>query len=213
MADSKQVVQLKLMFAENMIKQLHSEPSKCKYCKSPKIIKFGRSGHGSSRYRCHNCLKTFVNNVGMANDNTRKDHYIWNLFIDCMLSQLSVRKAAEVCGIDKNTAFKWRHQLFDTLESLYPGHIDDNLNNEDLFDTNYLSDPDSLDNKSYLYDGFDDNHFPLEKNEKYSSKVNIEGWQGIEIKNANRYRKWNWFVKEAIKSGFEQKYIKDHILK
>ena len=35
-----------------------------------------------------------------------------------MMANLSIRKCAEICGINKNTAFLWRHKILDALQSM-----------------------------------------------------------------------------------------------
>lgn len=40
---------------------------------------------------------------------------MWKEFISCFLHGFSVRKSAEICGINKNTAFLWRHKVCDSL--------------------------------------------------------------------------------------------------
>ena len=35
-----------------------------------------------------------------------------------MMLGLSVRKSAEICGINKDTAFIWRHKILDALQNM-----------------------------------------------------------------------------------------------
>ena len=35
-----------------------------------------------------------------------------------MMEGYSIRKAAEKCGINKSTAFEWRHKILDALQNM-----------------------------------------------------------------------------------------------
>ena len=42
----------------------------------------------------------------------------WKKYIECMMANLSIRKCAEICGINRNTAFLWRHKILDALQNM-----------------------------------------------------------------------------------------------
>ena len=57
----------------------------CPHCKSTKIVKNGLR-NSIQRFICKDCNKSFT-----------------------------VRRSAEICGINKDTAFIWRHKVLDAL--------------------------------------------------------------------------------------------------
>ena len=48
-------------------------------------------------------------------ERTHKPLSVWKKFIDCMVHGMSIIKTAEICGINRNTAFAWRHKVLDAL--------------------------------------------------------------------------------------------------
>lgn len=89
----------------------------CPHCRNiePKMIaKYGVRG-GVQRYRCKACSKMFSSTTGTFLSWTKKSIYAWNIFVKSMMEGHSVRKAAALCEIHRNTAFMWRHKLLDAL--------------------------------------------------------------------------------------------------
>lgn len=89
----------------------------CPHCKSNHIK---RNGHKNNvqRYLCLDCKKTFNITTNTIVSSTKKDLSVWNQYIDCMMEGYSIRKAAEKCGINKSTAFEWRHKILDALQNM-----------------------------------------------------------------------------------------------
>lgn len=89
----------------------------CPHCKSNHIK---RNGHKNNvqRYLCLDCKKTFNITTNTIVSSTKKDLLVWNQYIDCMMEGYSIRKAAEKCGINKSTAFEWRHKILDALQNM-----------------------------------------------------------------------------------------------
>ena len=89
----------------------------CPYCKESHIK---RNGHynGIQRYLCMDCNKTFNITTNTILSSTKKDLSIWNQYIECMMAGLTIRKSAAICGIDKDTAFIWRHKILDALQNM-----------------------------------------------------------------------------------------------
>lgn len=88
----------------------------CPHCKSTDI-----NGHGSfrerKRYRCKNCKKTFNELSGTAIHKVHKKN-MWNAYLGCMARKLTLREIANELGINKGTAFKWRHRILSSLNDL-----------------------------------------------------------------------------------------------
>ena len=89
----------------------------CPHChnREPEmIVKFGVR-QGIQRYRCKACSKMFSSTTGTFLSWTKKNFFTWKTFFKSMMEGHSVRKAADVCKIHKNTAFMWRHKILDAL--------------------------------------------------------------------------------------------------
>ena len=87
----------------------------CPHCGcTENIQKFGKS-NGKQRYRCKNCGKTFSATSESVLSGTWKALSVWEMYIECMLDGLSIRKSAKVCKISPRTAFTWRHKILDAL--------------------------------------------------------------------------------------------------
>lgn len=83
----------------------------CPHCQAPasQVGTWGRS-HGLPRYRCKACHKTFNALTGSPLAHLRKREQ-WVRYGEALIEGISVRQAAKRCGIDKNTAFLWRHRF------------------------------------------------------------------------------------------------------
>jgi len=87
---------------------------KCPHCRKREVVKFGIR-RGNQWYKCKGCGKTFSSVTNTFLDSTKKNFRVWRTFVDCMIDGRSIRKAAEICKIHRNTAFTWRHKLLDAL--------------------------------------------------------------------------------------------------
>ena len=94
-----------------------SSGNKCSLCSSTHIKRNGHKGN-IQRYMCMDCHKTFTVATNTIVASTKKDLSTWNKYIDCMMEGLSIRKCAEKCGINRNTAFLWRHKILDALQNM-----------------------------------------------------------------------------------------------
>jgi len=113
----KQRLELQRLLSESsldfeMIKGIESrlvDSPECPHWHSHVINRHGKKG-GVQRYRCKNCLKTF-----MATTNTpfARLHYKdkWLKYFKGMLSGKALRPLAKMCGINLETAFRWRHRF------------------------------------------------------------------------------------------------------
>lgn len=81
----------------------------CPHCAGTNIGRWGKR-NDLQRYRCKKCRKTFnsLTDTPLARLR-RKGH--WLDYAQCMKEGLSLRKAAAICGIHRNTALKWRHRF------------------------------------------------------------------------------------------------------
>ncbi len=88
----------------------------CPHCGDDHIIHWGKS-HGLLRYRCAECRRTFNPLTGTPLARLRhKDR--WLEFATSIEEGESVCKAAERCGVHRNTAFRWRHRFLNIPSSI-----------------------------------------------------------------------------------------------
>lgn len=88
----------------------------CPSCKSTKIVRWGKR-YDLQRYRCNECLKTFNSLTNTPLSRLRKKGR-WLSYSECIEKGLSVRKSADICGIHRNTAFRWRHRFLENTKSV-----------------------------------------------------------------------------------------------
>ena len=89
----------------------------CPHCKSFNIKKNGHKGL-MQRFMCKDCHKTFTSRNNTITFSSKKSFATWKKYIECMMLGLPVRKSAEICGINKDTAFIWRHKILDALQNM-----------------------------------------------------------------------------------------------
>ena len=88
----------------------------CPYCKSKNHIRWGKRSD-MQRYKCNDCNKTFnsLTKTPLAKLR-RKGH--WLQYTNCLKEGLTVREAANRCGVHKTTSFRWRHRFLSNAKSI-----------------------------------------------------------------------------------------------
>jgi transposase-like protein len=77
----------------------------CPHCGSIHVRKDGHS-KGLQRYECTDCEKKFAPTTDSVFFKTHKSRETWFQFLELMISDVSIRKSAEICEMNKETAFK-----------------------------------------------------------------------------------------------------------
>lgn len=97
-------------------------PSVCPRCQAPgeQLRPWGYS-HGLARMRCCACGKTSNALTGTPLAHLRKREQ-WLRYGQALIEGSSVRQAAQGCGVDKNTAFFWRHRFLQAAATHRPTH-------------------------------------------------------------------------------------------
>jgi transposase-like protein/IS1 family transposase len=92
-----------------LIEQGLQEKPLCPHCGNTQLQRWGTSC-GLQRYRCRQCRRTFnaLTHTPLAHLR-HKDR--WLAYTQALIDGLSVRQAANRCGVAKNTSFKWRHRF------------------------------------------------------------------------------------------------------
>ena len=92
-----------------LIDEEFSAKPACPSCSSVAVHKWGMVS-GLQRYRCKECKRTFNALTGTTMARLRKKD-LWVEYSQALADSLSLTKAAARCGIDRTTAFRWRHRF------------------------------------------------------------------------------------------------------
>src|SRR4030042_6255930 len=94
---------------------------RCPHCGHDRIGRWGTSS-GLQRYRCRECGATFNALTGTPLSRLRhKDK--WLAYARTLVEGKSVRKAADLCGVHRNTTFRWRHRFLSLVEKDKPDRL------------------------------------------------------------------------------------------
>lgn len=85
--------------------------SSCPHCGGTHVHRWGRFS-GRQRYRCCHCARTFSTFTGTALQHLKLPQR-WRRFLWCHDRRLTVRSAAAILDVDKDTALRWRHRLLE----------------------------------------------------------------------------------------------------
>ena len=77
----------------------HNQTIKCPYCSSSDLVKNGRRGNGTQRWRCNSCRKSFQLDYRY---NARK-HGVKEQIIELTLNSSGVRDISRILKINRNT--------------------------------------------------------------------------------------------------------------
>jgi transposase-like protein len=97
-----------------------ASPEHCPHCESSTFSHWG-SSHGLPRYRCAHCKRTFNPLTGTPLAKLHKRE-CWVDYAQALIEGLSVRAAAKRCGINKDTAFLWRHRFLKRISQHQATH-------------------------------------------------------------------------------------------
>ena len=86
-------------------------PQECPHCRADQsqLRPWGQS-HGLARLRCGACQRTFNGLTATPLAHLRKREH-WLGYGQALIEGLSLRQAAARCGVDKDTALRWRHRF------------------------------------------------------------------------------------------------------
>lgn len=96
--------------------QLNNKVGSCPHCSSKKYRKHGID-KGCQRYYCNNCKRTFTEYSGTWLAGIHKKDLVTE-YLKLMEQELSLDKIKENLGINKKTAFDWRHKILSSLEDI-----------------------------------------------------------------------------------------------
>jgi transposase-like protein len=99
--------------------KLDHKQGKCPHCGSFKYNKFGVD-KGSQRYRCKECKRTFTEYTGTWMSKIHKKDLTGD-YLKLMEEEKSLDKIKVELGINKKTAFDWRHKILSGVENTGKG--------------------------------------------------------------------------------------------
>lgn len=95
--------------------ELDNKLGQCPHCSHNKYVRFG-TDKGARRYKCKSCKRSFTEYTGtwMAGLQRRDKG---GAYLDLMMQEKSLDKISGALGINKKTAFDWRHKILASLEA------------------------------------------------------------------------------------------------
>lgn len=112
-------------------KQLNNKIGSCPHCGSKKYRKHGID-KGSQRYYCNGCKRTFTEYTGTWLSGIHRKELVDD-YLKLMEQELSLDKIRDHLGINKKTAFDWRHKILSGLENVDKGSFKGITESDDTF--------------------------------------------------------------------------------
>ena len=103
----------------------------CPHCANRDVILWGKA-NGLPRYRCQGCGRTFNGLTKTPLARLRKKEK-WLEQAKSMIDGVTTSKAAERCGVDYKTAFRWRHRFLESLSSDKPKSLSGIVEGDETF--------------------------------------------------------------------------------
>lgn len=93
----------------------------CAQCGAANPYRWGRQA-GLQRFRCRACGHTYTLLTGTPLARLRHKER-WLLYSQALIEGYSVRRSAQLCGISKNTSFRWRHRFLTRPAQTKPNQL------------------------------------------------------------------------------------------
>ncbi len=108
---------LHVSLLENRRQKLNDKIGSCPHCSSKKYRKHG-TAKGSQRYYCNSCKRSFTEYTGTWLSGIHKKELL-SEYLRLMEQELSLDKFKRKMGINKKTAFDWRHKILSSMASTF----------------------------------------------------------------------------------------------
>lgn len=104
---------------ETVSKVAHFEKENqcCPYCNGNNCIKYGHKNK-IQNYYCNDCERKFNDLTGTVFANTHLTYEQIDIFLDCFVNKISIRKTAEKMEVNKNTVYLLRCKILDSFNSI-----------------------------------------------------------------------------------------------
>ena len=103
---------------EFMMKKRFADGIFCPHCGSRHATKNGHRPDGTQNFICMECKRQFSSTTGTILSGSPKSLSVWKKYVESLMNGDSLRKSAEICGIDLTTSFYWRHKILDALQNM-----------------------------------------------------------------------------------------------
>jgi transposase-like protein len=106
--------------ATSAVARILPGPKACPHCQAPaeQLRPWGYS-HGLARMRCRTCGKTSNALTGTPLARLRRREQ-WMPHAQALIEGANLRQVSQNCGVDKNTAFRWRHRFLQAAANHRP---------------------------------------------------------------------------------------------
>ena len=94
--------------------QFYDKQALCPWCESQKYYKYGMD-KGCQLFKCKGCKRTFTEYSGTWIDGLHKKLHVVR-YLEMMIEKKSLDKISSALGINKKTAFDWRHKILSSLD-------------------------------------------------------------------------------------------------
>jgi len=94
---------------------LDNKMGQCPHCSHDKYVRFGID-KGSQRYKCKSCKRSFTEYTGTWLAGLQRKDMVAD-YLELMLQEKGLDKISETLGINKKTAFDWRHKILAALDN------------------------------------------------------------------------------------------------
>lgn len=95
----------------------------CPHCSHDKYVRYGID-KGSQRYKCKSCNRSFTEYTGTWMAGLQRKDMI-SAYLELMVQEKSLDKISAELGINKKTAFDWRHKILASLDTTDDDDQDD----------------------------------------------------------------------------------------
>ena len=102
----------------DVIEERVADERRCPRCDMPGATRHGMA-NSLQRYRCDHCRQTFNALTGTSLAGLRKKEK-WLEYAEALKEGVTIEKAAERCGVDPTTAFRWRHRFLKAFSADKP---------------------------------------------------------------------------------------------
>jgi transposase-like protein len=103
----------------------------CPHCDSREVVRWGQSD-ALPRYRCKACRRTFnaLTKTPLAHLRMKEK---WGTQAQALIDGVTTAEAAERCGVDYTTAFRWRHRFLKSLAGDKPAALSGVVESDETF--------------------------------------------------------------------------------
>lgn len=134
--DLKRILEVVKNSKKTMSKVANFEKGKtlCPYCKENNVIKYGHTDTGIQNHFCKDCKKKFNDLTGTIFSGTHLTYEQIEIFLQCFIDKIPIRKTAKRMGVNKNTAHLLRLKIMDSFKSIRQNaKLSDEIESDEIY--------------------------------------------------------------------------------